>query len=88
MFGTKNPLRFAAQIGFLMPAIVHNIFLAPACLVKCRRIHSRVRVSVFLQRHRGNYSDTRMVRQQGFLEVLPSFIISERWCEEMGKILC
>jgi len=32
MFGTKNPLRFAAQIGFLMSAIVHNIFLSHACL--------------------------------------------------------
>jgi hypothetical protein len=33
MFSTKNPLVFAAWIGFLMCAIVHNIFLASACLV-------------------------------------------------------
>ena len=88
MFGTKNPLRFAAQIGFLMSSIVHNIFLAPACQGKCRRIHSRVRVSVFLQRQRGNYGDMSMVLKQGFLVVLPSFTIGERWCEEMGKSLC
>jgi len=32
MFGTKDPLKFAAQIGFLMSDNVHNMFLAPACL--------------------------------------------------------
>jgi len=66
MFGTKNPLRSVAQIGFLMSAIVHNIFLAPACLAS---VGVSISGSGFLSSSSDRVvtkSIAPMVREQGF----------------------